>query len=133
MPKPQRLNIKHVETILRAHPSETARGLARELGMKVQNVRDIRTGKTYKDVLPEIERTPFWNRQGGCSACRFHTPGDRNRKGREPSSYAQCDLDIEEFRTSERPTTVGLTCPYFQPASLAQPWAHSSSDSIGWA
>ena len=26
--------------------------------MKVQNVRDIRTGKTYRDVMPEIERTP---------------------------------------------------------------------------
>ena len=47
---------KHVETIIKAHPSETVRGLARELGMPAQNVRDIRNGKTYKDVLPEVER-----------------------------------------------------------------------------
>lgn len=120
--------LRHVETIIKAHPSETVRGLARELGMPAQNVRDIRNGKTYRDVMPEVERVPFWSRQGGCTACRFHTPGDRNRHNREPTSYAQCELDIKEFREAARPKSVGLTCPYFQPASLAEKWKLSTID-----
>ena len=103
-------SIEAVKQIITADRSETVAGLAAELGMNNQTVRDIRLGRTYQDVMPEVERTPFWNRQGGCIKCRHYRKGDKN-------GYLKtvCQLDVPEFRESTKPSNVGLMCSWFQP------------------
>ena len=112
-------SIETVKQIITADPSETVAGLAAELGMNKQTLRDIREGRTYRDVMPEVERTPFWDRQHGCCKCRFYTPRE-DRHVKAPWSIARCQQDNDRFLHEAlihggRPHMVGTTCRLFQP------------------
>ena len=117
-------SIEAVKQIITAHPSETVASLAAELGMNNQTVRDIRVGKTYRDVLPEVERTPFWNRRGGCKRCLYYIPRDNHLPNNDPNRSARCQLNVPEFiekaqTKGAKPGDTGKTCAYYQPKDAA--------------
>ena len=112
----RRLSVEAVKRVILADSLESVAGLASELGVSRKTVWDIRTGRTYRDVLPEVARTGFINRHGGCAACMHYTA----RCGRRPDQAAKCELAIPEFVEEAnafggKPGMLGLECSYFQP------------------
>lgn len=112
----RRLSVEAVKRVILADSLESVAGLASELGISRKSVWDIRTGRTYRDVLPEVERTGFINRHGGCASCMHYTA----RRGRSPDQAAKCELAIPEFVEEAhafggKPGMLGLECSYFQP------------------
>lgn len=80
----RRMTLKEVKMILEDWRFDET--LAEVLGVSRQSVQSIRTGRTYKDLFPEIPRRRLMQRQqegNGCVSCKYwHTD--------------YCDLDIPE-------------------------------------
>lgn len=99
-----------VKEILRAPANSLPRDLAEQFGCHVQLVRDIRRGRGYMDVLPNLRRIPFVDRTGGCHGCVYYVP----RQKRQDNTYIRnrCTLGLAEL--VEGGPSVGKDCSWFE-------------------
>ena len=83
-----------------------------------QIIRDIRGNRTYKDLFPEIERVPFWDRSEGCKNCKFFTPGTGVNPKSPRYKPCVCALGLKEFDNRDRTDRIryiGRCCSWFTP------------------
>ena len=103
---------ERVEIVLTASLAISHASLARQIGLNRESVRQIRIGKMYRSILPDLPRQEQNARANRCWHCRLATTNQLPRGGTDREDRQWCSLGFPEgmdpMYATECPSFVNL-------------------------
>ena len=87
---------ERVEIVLTASLTLSHAALARQVGLNRESVRQIRIGKLYRTILPDLPRQERNVRTHRCWQCGLATTNQRPRGGTDREDRQWCSLGFPE-------------------------------------